>query len=334
MPFITEKDKKAYLLFLKSLLKNKVYVEFSYMTGILPIAKYSGGSELNMFIEYDMSKKVRFSEYFGFDTAEVDSLYKIYLKNTTKCNLTRRDLTDWYDGYHTASGERLYNPRSVVAALKDNQLSSYWTNSGPYDEIFYYIKNNVDDVRGDLALMVSGEHIEMKLEGYAATSTELATKNQIYSAMVVYGLLTYDEESGEVFIPNKELMMKFNELLLSHESLGYVHRLAKESSRMLKATLNGDIRTMAEILEFAHNTESPILSYNNEVELSAIINLIYLSARDKYRIEREDKAGKGYVDFIFYPEKKNADAIILELKIDHTPDEAISQIKNKEVEVL
>lgn len=116
---------------------------------------------------------------------------------------------------------------------------------------------------------------------------ELTTKNQIYSAMVIYGLLTY--EDGEVFIPNRELMYKYNELLLTNESLGYVYRLAKESERMLKATLAGDTQTMAEILEYAHNTESPILSYNNEIELSAIVNLVYLAARDKYRVEREDK---------------------------------------------
>lgn len=29
----------------------------TYMTGILPIAKYSDGSELNMFDEYDMACK-------------------------------------------------------------------------------------------------------------------------------------------------------------------------------------------------------------------------------------------------------------------------------------
>ena len=68
---------------------------------------------------------------------------------------------------------------------------------------------------------------------------------------------------------------------------------------MLEATLSGDTQKMADILQYAHNTESPILSYNNEIELSAIVNLVYLSARNKYRIEREDKAGKGYVDFIF-----------------------------------
>ena len=43
----------------------------------------------------------------------------------------------------------------------------------------------------------------------------------------------------------------------------------------------------------------------------------------------EDKAGIGYVDFIFYPKDKAADCIILELKIDHTPEVAIKQIKDR-----
>ena len=124
-------------------------------------------------------------------------------------------------------------------------------------------------------------------------------------------------------------MDKFNELLLNNDSLGYVYNLARESERMLNATLAGDTDTMAEILEFAHNTESPVFSYNSEIELAAVVNLVYLAARDRYRVEREDKAGKGYVDFIFYPEVKNADAIILELKAGGTPKKAIQQIKDK-----
>ena len=124
-------------------------------------------------------------------------------------------------------------------------------------------------------------------------------------------------------------MEKYNELLLRSEDLGYIHRLAKESSKMLKATLTGDTRKMAEILKFVHDTESPIFSYNSEIELSAVVNLAYLAARDKYRIEREDKAGEGYVDFIFYPDRGNDDAVILELKIDSSPEEAIRQIKEK-----
>ncbi len=329
MPFISDKDKQEFLRFLKALLKDKAYVEIAYMTGVLPIAKYSSGSEINMFKEYDMATSEVYSEYFGFCGSEVDVLFEIYLRTTQRPKITRNDLQDWYDGYRTAGGERLYNPRSIVSALTDNQLKSYWTGSGPYDECFYYIKNNVEDIRDDLVLMVSGEGVMAKVREYAATLSVLNTRDQIYSAMVVYGLLTYDNEIGEVFIPNRELMNKFNELLLSNDSLGYVYNLAKESERMLRATLGGDTQTMAEVLKYAHDTESPVFSYNNEIELSAVVNLVYLSARDRYRVEREDKAGEGYVDFIFYPEHKGDDGIILELKIDSTPEEAIRQIKDR-----
>lgn len=325
--FITEDDKKSYLEFLRDLLKGQGYVKLAYMTGVLPIAKYSSGSEINMFKEYDMATKEKFSGYFGFSDPEVDQLYAIYQKTTRNAKVTRDDLAGWYDGYHTAAGDRLYNPRSVICALTDDQISSYWTSSGPYDEIFYYVRNNIKAVRDDLALMVSGERIDVKLQGYAATSAELNTKDQIYSAMVVYGLLTY--ENGKVFIPNRELMEQFSEMLLSKDSLGYVHDLAKESEKMLKATLAGDTGTMSSILKYAHDTEAPILSYNSEIELSAVVNLVYLAARDKYRVEREDKAGEGYVDFIFYPARKGDDALILELKIDSTPEAAIQQIKDK-----
>ncbi|SCI50726.1 Uncharacterised protein [uncultured Eubacterium sp.] len=92
----------------------------------------------------------------------------------------------------------------VVTALSNNNIGNYWTSSGPYDEIFYYIKNNVADVKADLALMVSGEAVQAKVREYAAVSMNLSTKNEIFSAMVVYGFLSY--ENGKVRIPNKELM--------------------------------------------------------------------------------------------------------------------------------
>lgn len=204
MSFVTERDRENFLLFLKLLLKGQSYVELAYMTGVLPIAKYSDGSELNMFLEYNMATRVRFSEYFGFSDEEVDLLYQRYLERTKKPRITRENLREWYDGYHTAAGERLYNPRSVVCALTDNQLSNYWVSSGKYDSIFTYIQYNVDEIQNDLALLFAGEKISSGIQEYAATAQELKTKEEIYSAMVVYGLLTYD--NGMVFIPNKELM--------------------------------------------------------------------------------------------------------------------------------
>lgn len=229
--FVTGEDKKNYISFLRNLLKDKPYVSLAYMTGILPIAKYSSGSELNMFLEYSMASQSKFGGYFGFTESEVDMLYQRYLDIVLKAGISREDLRVWYDGYHTLLGERMYNPRSVVAALSNNQIGSYWTSSGPYDEIFYYIEKNVADVRDDLALMAAGEAVPVKVQEYAATSMNLNTKDEIFSAMVVYGFLSC--EDGKVSIPNKELMDRFDDMLQKETSLGYVNRLAKESDRML-----------------------------------------------------------------------------------------------------
>ena len=154
--FVTDKDKSSYIGFLSNLLKDQPYVELAYMTGILPIAKYSSGSELNMFYEYTMASEERFCEYFGFLDSEVDCIYEKYLSVTDMPKISREGLRTWYDGYHTMSEKKVYNPRSVVAALTNNNLGNYWTSSGPYDEIFYYVEKNIADVRDEIALLVSG----------------------------------------------------------------------------------------------------------------------------------------------------------------------------------
>lgn len=148
--FITEENKKQYIQFLSNLLKDRPYVQMTYMTGILPIAKYSDGSELNMFDEYDMACKEKYSEYFGFLDEKVNQLYNIYKKITKNPKILRIELKEWHDGYRAAAGDYLYNPRSVVCALRDNQLANYWTSSGTYDSIFNYIKGNIADVRNDI----------------------------------------------------------------------------------------------------------------------------------------------------------------------------------------
>ena len=60
-----------------------------------------------------------------------------------------------------------------------------------------------------------------------------------------------------------------------------------------------------------------------------MITLVYLSARSKYKIVREMPAGRGFADFIFYPEDKSKPAFIIELKRDATPDVALEQIREK-----
>jgi hypothetical protein len=49
-------------------------VELAYLTGMLPITKYSSGSELNMFAEYSFMNDNVYAAYFGFNEMEVRQL--------------------------------------------------------------------------------------------------------------------------------------------------------------------------------------------------------------------------------------------------------------------
>ncbi len=174
--------------------------------------------------------------------------------------------------------------------------------------------------------MVSGIPVEIKLRGYSAVEQQMTSRNEILSAMTIYGFLTYWD--GMLRIPNRELMEKFEEVL-SRDSFGEVKKIVERSKEMLEATLDKNTGKMEEILEYVHDLEIPILEYNDENSLSCVVNLCYLYARDYYKIEREKKTGKGFCDFIFYPKRKGRTGIILELKCDSSCSQALKQMKEK-----
>ena len=238
------------------------------------------------------------------------------------------EIQDWYNGYQTRSGARLYNPRSVVCALEDALCQSYWTRTGKINEVLFFLKYNIGEVRDDVVKMVNNLSVRIDIEEeYSAGQESPKNREEIYSAMVIYGLLAYHE--GSLRIPNRELMLEFQKALKDGD-FGYVAELVRNSTEVLRATLEkrGDI--VSSYLHNIHNSELPILKYNDENSLSCVVTLAYLSARDKYRVEREEKSGKGYADFIFHPRQENLPGIVLELKADDTPEAAIAQIKRKE----
>lgn len=203
-----------FLEFLRDLLKDRPYVALAYMTGVLPIKQYSTGSALNMFKEYTMLNDALFEEYFGFTEGEVEMLCERQDK------LSLHEINEWYDGYQTKDGRKIYNPRSVVCALEDGVCQSYWTRTGKMDEVLFFLKHNIGEVREDVVKMVSHMPIRLEIEKeYTAGQEVPTTRKEIYAAMIIYGLLSYHD--GEIRIPNKELMIEF-ESALEDDEFGYV----------------------------------------------------------------------------------------------------------------
>lgn len=205
-----QENQSDFLEFLRDLLKDKPYAALVYMTGVLPLKKYSTGSALNMFDEYTMLNDTLFDTYFGFTEQEAGMLCG------RQSQLTLSEIAEWYNGYAVGEGGRIYNPRSVVLALINGRCQSYWTRTGRMDEVLFFLKYNFCEVRDDVIKMVSGLPVRMEImEEYAAGQKPPADKEQIYSAMIGYGLLSYYD--GALFIPNKELMLEYHKIILSTE---------------------------------------------------------------------------------------------------------------------
>jgi len=111
----TDKERDKYIAFLKNLIKDKAYVAFTYMTGILPIAKELSQSTINCFDEYSMLNDEEYYKYFGFTEQEVldlcDNDEELY-----------KTLENWYNGYKAFNGDKIYNSWSVYHALRKNRI--------------------------------------------------------------------------------------------------------------------------------------------------------------------------------------------------------------------
>ncbi|MBP5426358.1 MAG: AAA family ATPase, partial [Clostridiales bacterium] len=320
----TSEDRTNFSEFLTGLLKGQPYVELAYMTGVLPIAKYFSGSTINMFREYNALYDPFYESYFGFTQQEVETL----CKKQDKVSLEQ--LQEWYNGYRTRSGERVYNPMSVYYALSDGECQNYWGDSVSSLELAGYVQNDIHNIRRDIIKMMAGQSLEVYLPKYTTESPELVSKEKILSLMVVNGYLTYHK--GFVSIPNKEVMKKFETLLLN-PVMGNLTKILEQSRDLLKATINMDADKVASIIDDVHNKNTSYFEYSDENSLACIISIAYIAARDKYIIKREDIGGKGRTDFTFYPLYPTDTAFIIELKTDGSSAEnAIQQIKSRDYE--
>ncbi len=318
-----------YILFLRGLFKSKdvtpKIVAASYMTGILPIKKYGTESALSDFKEFSMVEPLDLAEYIGFTEEEVQKLCEQY-------NADFDLIKQWYDGYKFADFESVYNPNSVMQAIRYKKIRNYWTQSETYDSLKSYIGLNYDGLKDAIISMLGGGHIKIETGSFQNDITSFADRDDVLTLLIHFGYLGYDENKQEVYIPNQEISDVFAVTIKRNEWKD-VGDLIRESDDLLDATLRGDTETVAAALEKAHSVNSSILQYNSEASLSCAITIAYYTARRFYSIFRELPTGKGFADIAFIPRKgTDKPAMIIELKYDQNADTAIRQIHENRYE--
>ena len=295
----------------------------AYMTGILPIKKYKTESALNNFVEYSMVESMDMAHFFGFTKVEVQSLAQ-------KHGLDFDELEKWYDGYQIGDDLSIFNPNSVMMALKSRRCRSYWAATGAFDAVAQYIRMNFDGLKDDIIRMLTGNRCQVDPTGFQNDMSEIETKDDVLTVLIHLGYLSYNWREDECYIPNREVAGEMVNAVRANNWKEVTDAILR-SKELLQATLDGDEEAVARGVDATYDEHTSILSYNNENSLACVLSLAYYYARNDYVVHRELATGKGFADLVMIPRKHvSSPAIILELKYDKNADAAIDQILRKQ----
>ena len=294
-----------------------------YMTGILPIKKYKTESALNNFQEYSMVSPKSMASFFGFTKEEVRSL-------ASKYDVDFDELEKWYDGYQIGRQPSMFNPNSVMQAVRNNSFESYWGTTGAYEAVADYISMNYEGLKDDIIRMLAGERVEVNPSKFQNDISTIYSRDDVLTVLIHLGYLAYDGREQECYVPNREVSA---ELAHAVEATNWtrVAGALQQSRRLLKDTLAGDADAVARAISLAHDEQTSILSYNDENSLACVLSIAYYYAHGDYIFHRELATGKGFADLVLIPRKNvTSPAIVLELKCDQTASAAIDQILRRD----
>lgn len=293
-----------------------------YMTGILPIKKYNTQSALNNFEEYTMISPGEMAASFGFTNEEVLDL-------CNRNNIDKEQIRLWYDGYMIGEQKSIYNPLSVIRAIRRRYFESYWSNTGTYETVSHYIKMNYEGLKDDVIRLLAGESCSVNTKSFQNDVNVINSKNDIFTVLIHLGYLSFDRDTDTCHIPNKEIGIEFENAI---EDTGWdvIAETLKQSVQLLQWTINGETERVANAIDRIHSDNTSILQYNDENSLACVLALAYYAAKNKYTIIRELPTGKGFADLVLVPRRDvDMPAIVLELKSGYSAKTAINQIKAK-----
>ena len=254
---------KVYLDLLREWFKNGTFtpkvVAAAYMTGILPIKKDGSQSAISDFDEYTMIRPGPFAEYVGFTEAEVESLCQ-------KHGIDYPIMKQWYDGYSFRGAASIYNPNSVMKAIRNDDFDSYWTETSASEGLMDYITKDYDNLTRTIAELIGGIEIPLNPTGFANDLTTFKGKDDVLTLLVHLGYLAYLAQSGTVRIPNEEIRREFRRSIreVSHEA---TRKRVQESDQLFLDTIQGNEKAVAAQIEKIHQEETVPLHYNQEESL-------------------------------------------------------------------
>ncbi len=323
---LEEHNKAVFKGFFGTLKSYDKYLQFVFITGVTKFSKVSIFSDLNQL--EDISFDEAFSAICGMTQEEIKANFKPQLQRLAEKNhLAETDclqkLAAMYDGYHFYPYcEGLYNPFSLLNALKKGNFSAYWFSTGTPTFLVRRLKAMHFDVR---------QFTQKTLEANDRMLSDYRADNPNPLPLLYQtGYLTivdYDQRARlyTLGFPNEEVKYGFLESLLPEYAPEAGSGNGKDIFALRRRILAGDIDGMRDILTalFASipytSNDAPFEHYFQSV-LYMVFTLL------GQFVQCEVHSSRGRADCIVETEQF---VYIFEFKVDKPAQEALQQIEDK-----
>jgi hypothetical protein len=322
--------------FYTALKPNDKYLRFVFITGVSTFSQMGIFSELNNLTKITGNND--FAAICGITQEELTNNFNLGIesiareKNWTKEEVLAR-LKDKYDGYHFSNAlVEIYNPYSLLNAFYEKQLGDYWFDSGTSSSLINAFHQYIGDFNLELDKIDSSNWMEpsdfrKSLEDHAS----------IIPLLYQTGYLTIKEYDGEneqykLSIPNAEVRVGLLKNLLPLYISANGSEVSAPAGRASTALRKGDINQAMEILRSLlkslpygkneskkyHDMETTEQYYQDLYHFffSMMCNLVNSEVRNS----------TGATDVVITTPLY---IYVIEIKIDSTPEVALSQIEEK-----
>lgn len=333
-PLINTLDKPNYhhenLQLLKSIYANlkdlDQYIRFAMITGVSRFSNTSIFSGNNNF--EDITFNSQYASICGFTENEIRKFLwpgVELLSEKLGCSSEEAlgKLKKMYDGYHfTGDCPDLYNPFSLLNALKNSKIDDYWIMSGTPEFLIRKLQSY------NVSLP--------KLFSDTATEKTLAEKDTAFLSPVALlyqtGYLTiknFDSETSvyRLGVPNKEIENGvFGDILQSY--LGSQPQLERDLMNAMSASLDkGEPDKFLKFLKTFLAGIPGTINHRNMVELNFENTIFVLLKAMGKDVRAEHPLAAGRIDMLI----TTPDFVyVMEFKFNSTPKKALEQIESKD----
>ncbi len=299
------------------------FIRFGFITGVTKLGKISIFSDLNNL--EDISLDLRYSTLCGITADEIDSYFSEEVNllaqyNNYSVEVCREKLAAKYDGYkfHPQS-EGVFNPYSLLLALKKKELGSYWFETGTPTFLVRYLQNNNANLDG-----LTENRVDVGLLTGSSYENLYPVTLMFQSGYLTIDSYDTDAEKYRLKYPNKEVEDGF------FKSLRELYTpMMKDAGRFSADLFNKDIisgnaeQFMTRLQAFYSDLPYDV---QPSVEASFQNTMLILCKLLGHDIDVERRTSNGRIDVLLQTVRF---VYVIELKRDKNPNDALDQIEEK-----